>query len=308
MPVRGNKKEFIEKAKLVHGVRYIYDKVNYVDSKTNVEITCRNHGSFMQNRNNHLQGKGCPKCANIMRGRKERSINQRKIGQRIGKCTIVGSNKLTGNKHKFILECDVCSKDSELWPFGSISSSMSNLTSGQVPCGCTLNPRWSKDQRRIQVERKCAEVGYEFLGFIGEWKGYLTKLSLRCKLHGVWESSNIEKLLYGIGCPSCTHKRADKAYINYIPEYGVVKLGVCFDLKRRMDLQRNKNKLEHENIGLWKFSNRDNCIAAELECKRTLETGVLTKLEMPDGYTETTYAYNVDKIISIYERHGGVRV
>ena len=29
---------------------------------------------------------------------------------------------------------------------------------------------------------------------------------------------------------------------------------------------------------------------------------------MPDGWTETTYPYNIDKIIEIYEKHGGVRI
>ena len=55
---------FIEKAIKIHGDRYSYGNVNYINSHTPVSITCKTHGDFMQSPTNHLQGKGCPKCAN----------------------------------------------------------------------------------------------------------------------------------------------------------------------------------------------------------------------------------------------------
>ena len=56
-------KNFIVKAVVKHGDRYDYSLVNYVHCHTKVSITCRNHGEFTQSPNNHLNGKGCPKCA-----------------------------------------------------------------------------------------------------------------------------------------------------------------------------------------------------------------------------------------------------
>lgn len=56
------KDEFIKKAKIVHGDRYDYSKVEYVDCKTKVEIICKEHGSFWQTPSNHIFGRGCPKC------------------------------------------------------------------------------------------------------------------------------------------------------------------------------------------------------------------------------------------------------
>ena len=38
--------EFIEKAKLVHGDKYDYSKVDYVNSQTKVCIICPIHGEF----------------------------------------------------------------------------------------------------------------------------------------------------------------------------------------------------------------------------------------------------------------------
>lgn len=49
--------EFIQKAREVHGDRYDYSKVEYVDSTTRVCIVCMKHGDFWQKPNIHLQGK-----------------------------------------------------------------------------------------------------------------------------------------------------------------------------------------------------------------------------------------------------------
>lgn len=56
-------KEFIEKAKKIHGDRYDYSKVVYVNNKTKVTIVCPIHGDFEQVAGNHLNGSNCPICA-----------------------------------------------------------------------------------------------------------------------------------------------------------------------------------------------------------------------------------------------------
>ncbi|MBI5630072.1 MAG: hypothetical protein HY921_04220 [Elusimicrobia bacterium] len=56
--------EFLKKARDRHGPKYSYEKVNYVDSKTKVIITCPIHGDFNQAPGNHWRlGAGCPRCA-----------------------------------------------------------------------------------------------------------------------------------------------------------------------------------------------------------------------------------------------------
>lgn len=59
--------EWIEKARKVHGDRYDYSKVEYVDAHTKVTITCPIHGDFIQTPNSHLNGGGCPKCGGSMK-------------------------------------------------------------------------------------------------------------------------------------------------------------------------------------------------------------------------------------------------
>jgi hypothetical protein len=53
---------FIDKAKLIHENKYDYSDVNYIKSNIKVKIKCKEHGIFEQTPNNHLRGKGCPKC------------------------------------------------------------------------------------------------------------------------------------------------------------------------------------------------------------------------------------------------------
>jgi hypothetical protein len=58
-----NTQLFIEKATKIHGDKYDYSKVEYINSRTKVIIICKQHGEFEQTPNGHLTGYGCKKCA-----------------------------------------------------------------------------------------------------------------------------------------------------------------------------------------------------------------------------------------------------
>lgn len=59
---RSNTEEFISKAKRVHGNKYDYSKVCYVDNSTKIIVICPNHGDFTQAPSAHLNKRGCPIC------------------------------------------------------------------------------------------------------------------------------------------------------------------------------------------------------------------------------------------------------
>ena len=54
--------EFIKKAEEVHGDKYDYSKVEYVNCNTPICIICPIHGEFWQKPHNHLTGSGCILC------------------------------------------------------------------------------------------------------------------------------------------------------------------------------------------------------------------------------------------------------
>jgi hypothetical protein len=60
---RSNKEDFASNSQIPHGNFYDYSEVVYLNNSTKVKIICPNHGAFWQQPNNHLQGKGCPQCA-----------------------------------------------------------------------------------------------------------------------------------------------------------------------------------------------------------------------------------------------------
>ena len=58
--------QFIRDAREVHGDRYDYSKVEYINSYHLITIICSIHGEFKQTPNSHLSNHGCQKCANII--------------------------------------------------------------------------------------------------------------------------------------------------------------------------------------------------------------------------------------------------
>ena len=66
--------EFIEKARQIHGDKYDYSKVEYVNYKTKVEIVCPKHGSFWQSPICHFKCEGCPTCKG------ELSVSKQEVG------------------------------------------------------------------------------------------------------------------------------------------------------------------------------------------------------------------------------------
>ena len=65
-----NSEYFEEKSRRIHGDKYGYSKVIYVNNRTNVILTCKEHGDFNQLPSNHLLGRGCSKC-----GSEKRKVN-----------------------------------------------------------------------------------------------------------------------------------------------------------------------------------------------------------------------------------------
>lgn len=58
--------KFIIKSKNLYGERFLYSKVNYINAKKPVILTCRLHGDFNVTPNSHLSSKQvCPICTKI---------------------------------------------------------------------------------------------------------------------------------------------------------------------------------------------------------------------------------------------------
>jgi hypothetical protein len=83
-----NTEKFIQRAREIHGDKYDYSKVLYINSHTKVIIICPTHGKFKQTPGEHLKGKGCKKCYCDFR---TQTFNQ----------FIAKVNKVHGNKYSY---------------------------------------------------------------------------------------------------------------------------------------------------------------------------------------------------------------
>ena len=55
--------EFIAKARKIHGDKYDYSKVVYINNRSKIIINCKIHGEFTKSPQKHLDSQGCPKCS-----------------------------------------------------------------------------------------------------------------------------------------------------------------------------------------------------------------------------------------------------
>lgn len=58
--------KFIDDSIMIHGHRYDYSHVIYINKNAKVDIICKEHGIFEQTPNSHLNGRNCPKCSEII--------------------------------------------------------------------------------------------------------------------------------------------------------------------------------------------------------------------------------------------------
>ena len=64
-PNKKNTQQFITESIEVHGDKYDYSQVDYINSNIPVNIICKAHGVFSQKPQHHLKGDGCIKCSGV---------------------------------------------------------------------------------------------------------------------------------------------------------------------------------------------------------------------------------------------------
>jgi hypothetical protein len=86
--------EWIKIAKEVHGDKYDYSLVEYVNNRVKIKIICPIHGEFLQTPAEHVSGRGCYKCGmNSIGDKKRKTLEQ----------FITDANKIHNNKYDYSL-------------------------------------------------------------------------------------------------------------------------------------------------------------------------------------------------------------
>lgn len=198
---------FIKKAKEIHGDKYDYSLVDYVNAKTKIEIICPVHGKFTQIPYNHLSGKGCKECGHKENG-KNRSITLEKFLEKAkfvhGDKYDYSKSKIENYKTKIEIICKI---------HGSFFQTPANHLGGKgcKECGMvsTLNHIYencsSNTEDFIQKSKILHGDTYDYSKV--EYVNNHTQVKIICTEHGEFLQLPHNHLV-GKGCKECGIQKA----------------------------------------------------------------------------------------------------
>lgn len=199
---RKTTQQFIADAKKVHGNKYRYGNVKYINNNTNVDIDCPDHGLFQQLPRTHLSGSGCKKCADISAGNKLRSNKDvfiekaKKVhGEKYGYNNVV----YVDSKTRVKLECfdhGIFEQEPRLHLFGHGCQKCADKENGD---------RMRKTQDQFITEANKVhnnKYGYGNVNYIDS----RIEVDIDCPDHGIFSQAPNSHLL-GHGCPTCGNKK-----------------------------------------------------------------------------------------------------
>ena len=203
--------EWIVSAHKVHGDKYDYSKVKYVDAKTKVCIKCTDHGEFWQLPSNHLRGQGCPTCRNEANSKRFRLSKEGFIKK---------ANEVHGDKYNYskvryenneTKVCIKCTDHGEFWqnPNGHLNGR------GCLKCVDKYVPT---TEEWIEKARKVHGNNYNYSKV--HYVNCMSKVCIICPKH--WEFwQKPSNHLSGKGCPKCNLSHLERDVMNYLDGVGI---------------------------------------------------------------------------------------
>lgn len=182
--------QFIDKARQIHGDRYSYEQVHYLNSREPVAIECRIHGIFKQSPSNHLKGQNCPECCKPKVDTKVFIERARQIhGDRFSYERVNYSNNSTPVE----IVCRL---------HGVFKQQPSTHLLGYNCPRCSRRP-FIDTAEFINRARKVHSDRYDYSQSV--YKGSSRKLKIICREHGAFYIKPTSHWK-GIGCNSCREK------------------------------------------------------------------------------------------------------
>ena len=202
MPTKLNKKLFINKSKQVHGDKYDYSKVEYINAYTKVCIICPEHGEFWQTPASHMKGYGCLRCGQIERKKKLVEINQKKYNTDtfIKDAIKVHGYKFDYSKVEYVNAttkvCIICPEHGEFWQTPNM-----HLNASQGCPKCAKNHSITQEEFIKRAKEKHGDkYDYSKVNYTGSHN----KVTIICPIHGEFEQVAKEHLKYG--CLKCSQQ------------------------------------------------------------------------------------------------------
>lgn len=191
--VKHTKESFIEKAREKHGNTYGYSKVEYINNRVPVIITCPKHGDFKQMPKMHMKGHGCPTCGG------HTPYTQEILLQRAHE---VHGDKYDYSKTKYV-DYNTCITIT-CPKHGDFQQPINVHLQGHGCPKCAIEKSRLTQEEFIERGRKLFDNKYDYS--IVEYKNLKTKVKIICPVHGVFEQQP-SCHLQGWGCVKCGNER-----------------------------------------------------------------------------------------------------
>ena len=234
--LKKSQEQFINELIKIHGKKYDYSKVKYINSKNKVIIICPEHGEFEQLPESGLRGKGCLKCGNKYRNPKP-SKTQVKF---LKECRNIHGNKYDYSKVKYINSSNkviiICPEHGE---FEQIPPSHL-LGKGCIECGKMKNI-YSLNNDILFLEKSLKLHGNKYDYSKVKYINSLINVIIICPEHGEFKQLP-NAHLKGSGCPKCVNKisKSEQEIYDFILSLGIYNI-----------LQSNRTILNNKELDIY---------------------------------------------------------
>lgn len=216
--------EVIRRFNSIHGDRYDYRNVIYVNKDTKVSIICKIHGEFLQTPHNHYHSDGCCKCGKVEMAKKTRKTKKEFIKE---SKAIYGDNTFNyskvvylNNKTKIKLKCNKHNEWFNVEPKShlTIDNNNSNKFGGCSKCFSEfiIKSQSKTKEKFINEAKKVHGDKYDYS--LVEYSNSKNKVKIYCFKHGIFEQE-ANSHLQGIGCPNCGFEASANKNRNSLEEW-----------------------------------------------------------------------------------------
>ncbi len=204
------KENFLRKAEEKYGDQYSYGKVDYINSRTKIIITCKDHGDFERKPNEFLSGRICKYCNAINAVNKihiKKDITEEEFSEMVKEVSDSKYSVVVGSFSGISKECLFYCKDHG--EFKRIARTMGD--GGHCP---SCHNETQRERGLIAVEEVITRIQHKYPDlFEYDRIGYVdcqNEITLKCKKHNTY-FTGIPKLILKwknkCPCPICEEER-----------------------------------------------------------------------------------------------------
>ena len=235
--------EFISDSIKVHGDKYDYSLVDYINVKTKIKIICKIHGVFEQSPNGHLCGRGCNECGMLNKFYNTEEFIEKSI-------------KIHENRYDYTL-VEYINYDTKVKiickEHGIFKQKPKGHLNGQGCTECAKNSKFSNtvDFIKQSIEKYGEKYDYSLIEYVNN----ITDVKIKCPIHGLFKQKpTIHLRCNGCGCPKCSREKSKLSYSVFL-ENSINTHGNKFDYSLvELDGTKNKVKIKCATHGVFEQS------------------------------------------------------